>query len=188
MTPHLGFACALCVVLTLAGCAKAQPRQRPLNTTPIASGAGTMEVERKKLQGRWMLVSLTVVSENGRKAAVDATGVLTFDGFGNLQIEYRMSESGRQTLESLGIKVPNPVLSTAGNVAIDPAGKQITYVGSENQKKALGFDPDLAARRANPFTLERVRYYRFEDDNALTLMTRHDDGSEGATAVWKRSS
>jgi hypothetical protein len=80
------------------------------------------------------------------------------------------------------------VLSTAGNVAIDAVAKQITYVGSENQKKALGFDPDLAARRANPFTLERVRYYRFEDDNALTLMTRHDDGSEGATAVWKRSS
>ena len=55
--------------------------------------------------------------------------MLTFDGFGNLEIEYRMSEAGRQTLESLGIRVPNPVLSTAGNVAIDPVKKQITYVG-----------------------------------------------------------
>jgi hypothetical protein len=185
MTRLVGVLGAVCITILLTACAKAQPRQRPLNTNPIASGTGTMEVERKKLQGRWTLASLTV-TENGRKAPVDATGVLTFDGFGNLQIEYRMSESGRKTLEGMGIKVPNPVLSTAGNVAIDPVGKQITYVGAENQKKALGFDPDLAARRANPFTLERVRYYRFDDENALTLMTRHDDGSEGATAQWKR--
>ena len=188
MSRHSGLVCAVCVVVTLAGCAKAQPRQRPLKTNPIESGPGTMEEERKKLQGRWTLVSLTVTAEGGKKAPVDATGVMTFDGFGNLQIEYRMSESGRQTLEGLGIKVPNPVLSTSGNVAIDPVKKQITYVGAENQKKALGFDPDLAARRANPFTLERARFYRFDDENALTLMTRHDDGSEGATAQWKRAS
>jgi hypothetical protein len=147
-----------------------------------------MEVERKKLQGRWTLVSLTVTPEKGQKAAVDATGIMTFDGFGNLQIEYRMSESGRKTLEGMGIKVPNPVLSTSGNVAIDPVGKQITYVGAENQKKALGFDPDLAARRANPFTLERVRYYAFQGDDALTLTTRHDNGTDAATAQWKRGS
>ena len=188
MTRHLAFVTAACATVVVAACATGQPRQRPLNTTPMASGAGTMEAERQKLQGRWTLASLTVTAENGKKAPVDATGVLTFDAFGNLQIEYRMSEAGQQTLESLGIKVPNPVLSTAGNVAIDPVGKQITYVGAENQKKALGFDPDLAARRANPFTLERVRYYRFDDENALTLMTRQADGSEAATAQWKRGS
>lgn len=175
MSRHPRFLLAICVAVTLAGSVQAQP-------------AGTMEAERKRLQGRWALVSLTVTTENGRKSPIDASGVLTFDGFGNLEIEYRMSEAGRQTLESLGIRVPNPVLSTAGNVAIDPVKKQITYVGAENQKKALGFDPDLAARRANPFTLERVRYYRFEPDGGLTLMTRHENGREAATAQWKRGS
>jgi hypothetical protein len=188
MTHHARFLFAACVAVTLAGCATPQPRQRPLNTTPIASGEGTMEAERKRLQGRWTLVSLTVTAQDGRKSPVDATGVLMFDGFGNLQIEYRMSAAGQQTLEGMGIKVPNPVLSTAGNVAIDPVAKQITYVGAENQKKALGFDPDLAARRANPFTLERVRHYSFEGDAGLTLITRHDNGTDAATAQWKRGS
>jgi hypothetical protein len=185
---HCAMTVAVCLPLTLAACATAQPRQRPLNTSPVATEAGTIDAERKRLQGRWTLVSLTLTSEDGRKSPVDATGVLTFDGFGNLQIEYRMSESGRNTLESLGIKTPNLVLSTSGNVAIDPGQRKITYLAEDAHKRALGFDPDLAARRANPFTLERVRYYTFADNDNLTLTTRHDNGSDAATAQWKRTS
>src|SRR5262245_31023939 len=179
---------AACITMVIAGCAHGQPRQRPLNTTPMATGADTMEATRKRLQGRWTLTSLTVTAEDGRKSPVDATGVLTFDGFGNLQIEYRLSEEGRKTLEGLGIKTPSLVLSTSGNAAIDPVQRRITYSSADVQKRALGFDPDLAAQRANPFTLERVRNYTFVDDNNLTLTTRHDNGSDAAVAQWKRGS
>jgi hypothetical protein len=187
MTCHRALLIGACAGLLLAGSAKAYG-QRPIKTEPIASGAGTVEGERKRLEGRWTLVSLKVTPENGAAAAVDATGVMTFDDFGNLQIEYRMSDAGRRTLEGLGIRVPGPVLSTSGSVAIDPVTKQITYVGSENQKRALGFDPDLAARRANPFTLERVRHYEFEPGGDLTLATRHEGGSAAAEARWRRAS
>ncbi len=178
---------AACLTFALAGCHK-QPSTRPLKTSPVTTGEGTIEEARRKLQGRWTLLSLTVASEDGRQSAVDATGVLAFDGFGNLDIEYRLSEAGQKTLEGLGIKTPGPVLSTSGNVAIDPVQRQIRYAGVDVQKRALEFDPDLAARRANPFTLERMRYYSFADTGELTLTTRHDNGRDAAVAHWKRAS
>jgi hypothetical protein len=185
---HCVMAVAMCLPIALAACATGSPRQRPLDTSPIETGAGTIDAERKRLQGRWTLESLSVTSEDGRVTPIEATGALNFDGFGNLQIEYRMSESGRNALEGLGIKTPNLVLSTSGNVAIDPRQRQITYLAEGAQQRALGFDPDLAARRANPFTLERARFYTFVDDDTLTLATHHPNGSDAAMARWKRAS
>jgi hypothetical protein len=176
---------AACLTFALAGCKK-QPSTRPLKTSPVTTGAGTIEEARRQLQGRWTLVSLTVTSEDGRQSPVDATGVLNFDGFGNLDIEYRLSEAGQKTLTGLGIKTPGLVLSTSGNVAIDPAQQLIRYSGVDVQKRALEFDPDLAARRANPFTLERMRYYSFAETGELTLTTRYDNGRDAAVAQWKR--
>ena len=89
---------------------------------------------------------------------------MNFDGFGNMNIEYRMSETGLKTLEGFGIKSPNPVISTTGSVAINPTAREIVYTGPDFEKRALGFDPDLAAQRANPFALERKRYYEIGQD------------------------
>ena len=50
------------------------------------------------------------------------------------------------------------------------------------------FDPELAANRANPFALERPRYYALGADGILTLTTRHDNGRDAATSRWKRAS
>jgi hypothetical protein len=111
---------------------------------------------------------------------------MNFDGFGNMNIEYRMSETGLKTLEGFGIKSPNPVISTTGSVAINPTAREITYTGPDFEKRALGFDPDLAARRANPFALERKRYYEIGPDGTLTLMTRYDDGSTASIGRWKK--
>ena len=145
------------------------------------------EAVRARLQGRWTLVSLSLSAVDGRQAQVEATGTLTFDTFGNLGIEYRLSEDGRQALEKLGFKTPNLVISTSGNVAIDPVKQLITYVGAD-ATSTKAFDPELAAARANPFSLERVRYYAFPSDNELTLTTRHDSGKDAAVAQWKRGS
>lgn len=182
-----------CTLLLFAGlvCAlpacSSRPRQRPLPTTPIDQGPETMSAVRKQLEGRWVLVSVNVTAPDGRSSPIDATGVLTADAFGGLNIEYRMSEGGQKTLTSFGISSPNPVISTSGRVVIDTQQKQITYAGDDFEKRALGFDPDLAARRANPFALERVRYYSFDADGTLTLTTRHDNGREASVSRWKKS-
>jgi hypothetical protein len=147
-----------------------------------------LEEARKALQGNWTLVSLNTTAADGRSAAIDATGTLTFQAFGDMFIEFRMSLRGQETLAALGIKSPNPVLSTSGSVAIDAPQQRITYVGEDFQKRALGFDPDLAARRANPFALERIRYYQIAEDGTLSLSTRYDDGKVASVSRWKRSS
>jgi hypothetical protein len=188
-----GKASTLIVLVTIAcgmaACAApARPRQRPVPAADVESGTGTMSEVRRQLQGRWTLVSLNVTTEDGRKSAIDATGALNSDAFGGLEIEYRMSESGQQSLASLGIKSPNPVVSTAGRVVIDAQRQQITYAADDFNTRALGFDPDLAARRANPFALERVRHYQFAEDGTLTLTTRYDNGKDAAVARWKKAS
>ena len=146
----------VCLTILVAACAPA-PRTRPLDTKPVAEGPGTIEGVRKQLEGRWTLVSLTMSGADGKSAAVDAGGQLTSDAFGNLEVEYRLSETGLKTLAGLGIKSPNPVINTSGNVLIDTTQQRITYVGEDFQKRVLEFDPTLAAQRANPFALERVR-------------------------------
>lgn len=177
----------LCVAHAFAACSAA-PRQRPLQTSPIEEGPNTVSAVRKQLEGTWTLTSLNVSTADGKQAAVDATGTLTADGFGVLFMEFRMSDAGQKAMADVGIKSPNPVISTTGRVVIDPQSRQMNYVSDDFQTKALGFDPDLAARRANPFALERARYYVLAPDGTLTLSTRHDNGREASVSKWKKAS
>ena len=111
MTARVGLvrpgALALAATVLIAGCA-ASERQRPLQTSPIATSGDTLQAARKQLEGRWTLVSLEYASPDGKRATVEGTaGTLTADAFGNLEIEYRLSESGVKALGSLGFKTPN---------------------------------------------------------------------------------
>ena len=178
---------AISAAIAFGACAS-RPRQTPLPTTPVNEGAETMSAVRQQLQGRWTLLSLSVTTQDGRKGDIEASGILNSDAFGGLEIEYRMSEAGQQALAKLGIASPNPVVSTTGNVVINPQSKQITYAGEDFTKRALSGDRELAARRANPFALERIRYYDFGADGTLTLTTRYDDGKEAAVGRWKKGS
>ena len=110
--------------------------------------------------------------------------MLAADAYGNLTIEYRLSEAGQQALGEIGITSPNPVISTTGRVAIDVQQHSITYVAPDAASRA--FEPELAAKRANPFALERTRYYTFDPDGQLTLVTRHDSGQEAARSQWRK--
>ena len=187
MIRHIRMGAVAGLLFAVAACS-ASPRQRPIGVGDVNAGEGTVQAERAKLQGRWTLEALNVRNAAGRQSAVEAAGTMSFDGFGNLDVEYRFTEAGQKALEALGIKTPDLVVSTSGSVAIDPVKKLITYAGKDVQQRAMGFDPDLAARRANPFTLERVRYYTFGAEGGLTLTTRHEDGTDAATARWKKVS
>jgi hypothetical protein len=174
------------VAVTASACASA-PRNRPLPTERIETGPNSTTAVRKQFEGHWSLVSFKVSAEDGRQADIEATGDLTFDGFGVLDVRYKMSDEGLKRLASVGVNSPNPVVSTTGRVVIDTQQKRITYIGDDFEERALGFDPKLAAARANPFALERIRYYDLRADGTLTLSTRYESGKEAAISLWKRN-
>src|SRR4030095_11930591 len=177
---------AVIVVASLAwlsgtGC-KGGPMNKPIKTSPIEKGADTIQGTRLQLEGHWTLLSLALRNAAGQRADRQATGTLDSDPYGNLTIEYRISDSGLKALQGIGVTSPNPVITTKGRAEIDVTGKSIRYVSPDATNRA--FDPDLAAARANPFALERTRYYEFAPDGTLRLTTRHDDGKEAAVARW----
>jgi hypothetical protein len=177
------------MVLALAAmsaCASA-PRERPLPTERIEGGPNSTTAVRKQFEGQWSLVSFKVNAEDGRQADIEATGQLTFDAFGVLDVRYKMSEAGLKRLANLGVTSPNPTISTTGRVVIDTQQHRITYLGDDFEERALGFDPKLAAARANPFALERIRYYDLRPDGTLTLSTRYESGKDAAVSNWKKN-
>ncbi|HVQ12583.1 MAG TPA: hypothetical protein VMS40_03290, partial [Vicinamibacterales bacterium] len=174
------------VAVAASACASA-PRQRTLPTERIETGPDSTTAVRKQFEGHWSLVSFKVNAEDGRQADVEASGDLTFDGFGVLDVRYKMSEAGLKGLASVGVSSPNTVISTTGRVVIDTQQHRITYIGDDFEERALGFDPKLAAARANPFALERIRYYDLRADGTLSLSTRYDSGKEAAVSLWKRN-
>ena len=177
-----GAVAALVSVSLLGGCA-ASERQRPIQTSRIPQSGNTLEAARKQLAGKWTLASLEYGSPNGKRAAIEGTvGALTADDFGNLEIEYRISDAGVKVLQGLGFQPPDRVISVKGHAVINVDAKSIAYV-DENAKP---FDPKAAAGRANPFALERTRYYDFAPDGTLTLITRHDDGKDAVVSKWKK--
>ena len=169
------------------GCAGG-PRQKPLPTKPIETGENTTNAVRKQFEGRWTLVAYRASTLDGKTQDVDANGLLVFDGFGTLQLEYKISDAGMQTLTRLGISSPNPTISESGRVVIDTQKQLITYANNDFTKKLLAYDPELAKKRANPYALERVRTYAFDSDGLLTLTTHYDNGKEALMSRWKRSS
>lgn len=173
------FLVAVALALFTAGCMGG-----PVRGTPVSTGPNSVEVARKTLQGTWQLLSLDVAADDGRRTPVPAKGELKLDDFGNLNIEYRITDEGIRALGVIGVKSPDPVITTTGQVVIDGAKRRITYVNAEQRADPL--DADLAARRANPFALERVRYYNLGADGILTLATRHDSGRDAATSRWQR--
>jgi hypothetical protein len=96
-----------------------------------------------------------------------------------------MTDAGQQALATLGIKSPNPRISTGGQAAINPRAREITYVGSKFTSSG-GMDAETARRRQNPFALERIRYYSFDEQGILSLTTRYDDGKEAVVSRWKK--
>ena len=168
----------------------AKPTPTPTSTVKemptAARQPANLGEARVAMEGKWTLQSMTANATDGRTAKIDAAGTLISD-FSNLTIEFRMTDRGMESLRGLGIKAPNPVIATSGRVVIDTQKSLITYASDDIQRRMLGFDPELAKLRSNPFSLERERTYLFSNDGTLRMATRYDDGKEALVSVWKRS-
>jgi hypothetical protein len=166
---------ALAATVAIAGCASA-PRERPLPTTRIDKGPGTLAEARKFLEGRWSLMSFEVYPPGRQPISLKGSGVLTYDDYGNLDIQVRTDEETARLLGEAGIAVPGGVISSTGRTVIDLQSRRITYV-IEGQP--------AAGEPAGPLSTSRPRYWQVDGD-VLTLTTRDDAGKPLSVATWKR--
>jgi hypothetical protein len=164
----LPLACLVTLSL-LAGCA-AQESRRPLRTTAVDTGAGTTESVRRQLEGTWILSSFTVFDGSGTPRAVEASGSLTYDAFGNLALIGKIADpaAAGAHAESLAFK---------GRAVVDAAGQRIVLADLQGN-----VDPSALPANMSP---DKVRFYTFEGDS-LSLETR-DGARVLARTVWKKS-
>jgi hypothetical protein len=170
---RLALAAAICC--GAASCAK----------PPIDTGKNSVVDARKSLEGTWNMLSLEVNALDGRQRTVEAKGTLVLDAYGNLDIKYHVADSGLQALDSIGLRSPNPDIVTTGKVVVDATQHKVTYLGNDDSG-GRAFDPDLVAKRNNPFALERTRFYSLDTNGVMTLTTRYDNGKNAATSRWKK--
>lgn len=175
MTNTLRPLLAACVggltILTLA-CAGA-PRQRPVPLGEVDTGPGSVEYVRRQLQGEWELLSLTTFDAGGSETERAATGRLTFDEFGNLEIAGQLNEPPPGTTATSG-----PFLRYSGRVVIDTARQALILQDIEgNIPPSEGLPPELA--------VSPVRYYTF-DGNLLRTSVRDPEDRTTAELTWRR--
>lgn len=176
---------AILAAALMGGCA-ASPRQRPLSAGPAETGPNTVTFVRSQLEGSWNLQSLTVSAFEGKPVPVAAKGTLTFDRFGNIQVDYQIADDGLAALSRAGIAMPTPTISTKGQAMIEPQSNQIVFV--DPAFKGKPYDADLVDLRRNPFALQHRRHYEFASDGTLTLSARYDTGKDAAVGRWRKSS
>jgi hypothetical protein len=158
---------------SLVACAET-PTGTPVKTRAakggdVNTGLGSLESERRRLQGAWELTSLQIFSPTGEPRAAQANGRLQYDEYGNLTM--------RGTITG-GPEVDNSVLNIAGRVEIDPVAHTLRFrnitARSADERRV---DPQIDA--------SLVRYYEFDGD-LLKTMVKAANGSTTATATWKR--
>lgn len=158
-----GVACAL----LLPACT-ATPRAKPIPTTKIDTGPGSLQAARRALEGTWTLVSLDVM-EGGAPRRVPASGTLTYDAYGNMTIEGKIDDDPARTPTFLAYR---------GRIVIDTARKQFypadLVSGAPVDQSALA-----------PVSPDKARRYEVTAD---TLTVTYMDAAAKPTAVasWRR--
>ena len=147
-----------------------------LQRGPAETGPGTTAAARRYLEGRWSLISFELFPSGQPSIRLRGSGVLTYDGFGNLDVDIRVDEDTALRLEAAGIRTVAGVLSTSGRTVVDMQRRVLTYV-FEGQ-------PPLGAR-SGPLALNKHRHWQVEG-NILTLTTKDDHGVTLSVARWEK--
>ena len=106
------------------------------------------------------------------------TGVLTYDDFGNMEMNIKADEASSDLLRAGGMVIPDGVISTTGRTAIDLQNKTLTYI-VEGQASAM-------KTGGGPLSPNRPRHWEVSGD-VLTLTTKDDSGAPLSVSRWKKS-
>jgi hypothetical protein len=154
-----------------AGC-PAAPRARPVKMGPTDTGVGSVESERRRLKGTWELTSLQMLSQTGEMLTVPASGVLTYDDYGNLMMKGTLTGS---------VDIDPSTLNLSGRIAIDPDKHTLRILDVTA--------PNADAKRVDPsLDAKHVRHYEFVGDTELKTTVVNAEGKTTASATWKRQS
>ena len=168
MNRPLRLASAMLAIAISLAC-EAQPRQRPLDVGEVASGTGTVEVERGRMQGNWGLERFEVIDSAGKPTPVRAEATLTYDEYGNLIVRGKLLEPmpGEKRVEIA-------LLDYSGPIVVDPTRHQFR-LGAMNAS-AGPIDPALESKIDPTF----VRKYELTD---TTLRISYVTATGNPTAV-----
>jgi hypothetical protein len=169
MHPRRDLTGALVAIAALAiGACAGAPRERPLQTGPIETGAGSLNDTRKALEGTWKLASLEVV-DHGARRPIKAGGDLTYDRFGNMTV--------RGVIEDPGLK-ETLVIDYSGRITID-------VVRHEFYPADLVTDRPVDQSQVMRISPDKVRRYELSGNE---FVVTYLDASATPTAVitWRR--
>jgi hypothetical protein len=166
---------SFCLVAALAAAAAAPAFTSP-QKGPVDTGPGTLAAARKYLEGRWSLLSFEIVISGEQPQKVKGEGTLTYDGFGNLDVEIRVDQPTEDALRAAGIPIMDGILSSSGSTVVNMQARTLTYVFK-------GQPPRGAP--SGPLALNRPRHWEVEGD-VLTLTTKSDDGRPVSVARWRK--
>jgi len=152
------------------GC-RAAPLDRPVRTSAVDTGLGSVEATRRALEGAWTLTSLEAVDPSGAKRSVKASGQLQYDAFGNLTIKGQIDDPALQG---------SVVIDYTGRIVLDVA-RHLYYAQGLASDQPVNFD-ELAA-----VAPDKVRRYELTADS---LVVTYLDASSKPTAIsqWRRVS
>src|SRR5687767_4687213 len=125
MSPIGLWIAATVAALAMPALASPGPQYYP-KLGPTETGPGTVTAARKYLEGRWSLMSFELFSSDGPPVRVPGSGMLTYDDFGNLEIEIRVDAATVPLLDASGIPHANGVVSLKGRTAIDMQSQTLT--------------------------------------------------------------
>jgi hypothetical protein len=144
----------------------------------VDEGRGTLTAARKYLEGRWNLESFEVFPPGKAPMTLKGQGTLTYDEFGNLDIQIRTDEASADLLRAAGIDIRDNVISTTGRTAVDMQNRTLTYIMDRRGSAASG-------PAAGPLALNRPRHWQVEAD-LLTITTRDEKGTPLSVGRWRR--
>ena len=175
MSSRSGLVAVAVALVVASGCAGSPERGRPIPLGPVESGPNSLESVRRVFEGSWDLVSAETYGATGQPVVIKGKGRLTYDAYGNLNVDARFDEGQEQANGSIA-----KLLSYKGRAVIDVAASRLVL--QDMQKRAeSGADAPEGMSAAN------VRYYSFDGD-LLTLTIKDAAGKTTAKTVWRRLS
>jgi hypothetical protein len=167
---------SVAMIAALAITTSTTPLAQRARGGPVEAGTGSLAAARKYLEGRWGLLTFEVLPPGEAPVQVKGAGTLTYDAYGNLEVELRVDEPTARLLEMAGIPSTKGVVSMKGRTVVDMQRRTLTYM--------LEGQPPFGAP-SNPLALNRQRHWDVEGD-VLTLTTKGEDGAALSVGRWQK--